>query len=172
MLQGSWGRSGKQQQEQNSPNLKTASWYGSEDTKLEPCHFQCDPCPHVCLCCACPLACSWVARSRPMTETIVSCRPLKNVIAPGGSIRTAACLYTVSEKSLCTWLGECCRQVEAEEVSNGRNKIHQTMYRLIRLQWHRLQWQSLIVTLLEIPKPLLRDFKWLEWQICCYSDIF
>ena len=25
-----------------------------------------------------------------------------------------------------TWLGECCRQVEAEEVSNSRNKIHQT----------------------------------------------
>ena len=27
-----------------------------------------------------------------------------------------------------TWLGECCRQVEAEEVSNSRNKIHQTTY--------------------------------------------
>ena len=33
-----------------------------------------------------------------------------------------------AQKSLCTWLGECCRQVEAEEVSNSRNKIHQTMY--------------------------------------------
>ena len=27
-----------------------------------------------------------------------------------------------------TWLGECCRQVEAEEISNSRNKINQTMY--------------------------------------------
>ena len=36
---------------------------------------------------------------------------------------------TEPEKSLCTWLGECCRQVEAEEVSNSRNKIHQTMYK-------------------------------------------
>ena len=26
------------------------------------------------------------------------------------------------------WLGECCRQVEAKEVSNSRNKIHQTTY--------------------------------------------
>ena len=26
-------------------------------------------------------------------------------------------------------LGECCRQVEAEEVSKSRNKIHQTMYK-------------------------------------------
>ena len=26
-------------------------------------------------------------------------------------------------------LGECCRQVEAEEVSNSRNKIHQTWER-------------------------------------------
>ena len=28
-----------------------------------------------------------------------------------------------------TWLGECIRQVEAEEVSNSRNKIHQTTYK-------------------------------------------
>ena len=27
-----------------------------------------------------------------------------------------------------TWLGEYCGQVEAEEVSNSRNKIHQTTY--------------------------------------------
>ena len=27
-----------------------------------------------------------------------------------------------------TWLGECCRQVEAEDVSNSGNKIHQTTY--------------------------------------------
>ena len=36
---------------------------------------------------------------------------------------------TVPKKSLCTWLEECCRQVEAEEVSNNRNKIHQTTYK-------------------------------------------
>ena len=28
-----------------------------------------------------------------------------------------------------TWLGERCRQGEAEEVNNSRNKIHQTMYK-------------------------------------------
>ena len=28
-----------------------------------------------------------------------------------------------------TWLGECCYQVEAEGVSNSRNKIHQTWER-------------------------------------------
>ena len=37
--------------------------------------------------------------------------------------------YTEPEKSLCTWFGKCCRQVEAEEVSNSRNKIHQTTYK-------------------------------------------
>ena len=36
---------------------------------------------------------------------------------------------TEPEKSLCTWLGESCRQVESEEVSNSMNKIHQTMYK-------------------------------------------
>ena len=29
---------------------------------------------------------------------------------------------------LCTWLKKCCRQFEAKEVSNCRNKNHQTMY--------------------------------------------
>ena len=33
------------------------------------------------------------------------------------------------KKCLCTWLGECCRLFEAEEVSNSRNKIHQTTYK-------------------------------------------
>ena len=28
----------------------------------------------------------------------------------------------------CTWLRECCRHVEAEVVSNSRNKLHQTTY--------------------------------------------
>ena len=28
-----------------------------------------------------------------------------------------------------TWWGDCCRQVEAEEVSNSRKKIHQTTYK-------------------------------------------
>ena len=31
-----------------------------------------------------------------------------------------------AQKSLCTLLGECCRQLEAEEVSNSRTKIHKT----------------------------------------------
>ena len=30
---------------------------------------------------------------------------------------------------VCTWLGESCRQVEAEEMSNSRNTIHQTTYK-------------------------------------------
>ena len=36
--------------------------------------------------------------------------------------------HTEGEIMVGTWLGECCRQVEAEEVSNSRNKIHQTTY--------------------------------------------
>ena len=32
-------------------------------------------------------------------------------------------------KSLCMWLRECRRQVEAEVVSNSRNKLHQTTYK-------------------------------------------
>ena len=34
--------------------------------------------------------------------------------------------YTEGEITVGTWLGECCRQVEVEEVSNSRNKIHKT----------------------------------------------
>ena len=34
--------------------------------------------------------------------------------------------HTEPEIMVGTWFGECCRQVEAEEVSNSRNKIHQT----------------------------------------------
>ena len=37
--------------------------------------------------------------------------------------------YTEPKKSLYMWLGECCRQVEAEEVSKSRNKIHPAMYK-------------------------------------------
>ena len=29
----------------------------------------------------------------------------------------------------CTWLRECCRQVEAEVVSNSKNQLHQTTYK-------------------------------------------
>ena len=36
------------------------------------------------------------------------------------------CTCTELRKFLCTWLGECCRQVEAEVVSNSRKKTHQT----------------------------------------------
>ena len=36
---------------------------------------------------------------------------------------------TELRKSLCTWLRECYRQVEAEVVSNSRNKLHQTTYK-------------------------------------------
>ena len=32
---------------------------------------------------------------------------------------------------LCTCLRECCRQVEAEVISNSRNKLHQTTYKEI-----------------------------------------
>ena len=38
-------------------------------------------------------------------------------------------LHTEPEIMVGTWLGECCRQVETEEVSNSRNKIHQTTYK-------------------------------------------
>ena len=37
--------------------------------------------------------------------------------------------FTALRKSLCTWLRECCRQVEAELISNSRNKLHQTTYK-------------------------------------------
>ena len=32
-------------------------------------------------------------------------------------------------KFLCVWFWECCRQVEADVVSNSRNKLHQTTYK-------------------------------------------
>ena len=34
-------------------------------------------------------------------------------------------------KSLCAWLRECLRQVQAEVISNSSNKLHQTMYKEI-----------------------------------------
>ena len=37
--------------------------------------------------------------------------------------------YTELRKSLCRWLRECYRQVEAVVVSNSRNKLHQTTYK-------------------------------------------
>ena len=37
-------------------------------------------------------------------------------------------LTTEPEIMVGTWLGECCRQVEPEEVSNSVNTIHQTTY--------------------------------------------
>ena len=40
-------------------------------------------------------------------------------------------LHTEPRKFLCTWLRECCRQVEAEVISNSRNKLHQTTYKEI-----------------------------------------
>ena len=51
-----------------------------------------------------------------------------------------------------------------------RNSVQIKIYRLSRLQWHRLQWESARVTLLAIPKPLLREMSWLQWQKCSYSD--
>ena len=41
--------------------------------------------------------------------------------------------YTEPKKSLYMWLGECCRQVEAEEVSKSRNKIHETWQRSLEI---------------------------------------
>ena len=38
-------------------------------------------------------------------------------------------MNTEPEIMVGTWLGEYCRQVESEEVSNSRNKIHLTMYK-------------------------------------------
>ena len=32
-----------------------------------------------------------------------------------------------------TWLRECCRQVEAEVISNSTSKLHQTTYRVSHL---------------------------------------
>ena len=46
------------------------------------------------------------------------------VTAMSGSLCITANIYMAVPK-----LGECCRQVEADEVSNSRNKIHQTMYK-------------------------------------------
>ena len=39
---------------------------------------------------------------------------------------TSFCKYTGNLYKVITRLGECCRQVEAEEESNSRSKIHQT----------------------------------------------
>ena len=33
-------------------------------------------------------------------------------------------LSTGPRNNTCTWLQECCRQVEAEVVSNSRNQLH------------------------------------------------
>ena len=71
---------------------------------------------------------------------IVTCnmRPVAGRLLGRVSSLKAGKLHCVSEKeicntepkrSLCTWLGECCRQVEADEVCNSRIKIHQTMYK-------------------------------------------
>ena len=45
-----------------------------------------------------------------------------------GSEFSASYEHTELTKSLRTWLRECSRQVEAEVVSNSRNKLHQTTY--------------------------------------------
>ena len=39
------------------------------------------------------------------------------------------CTSTGPGNNTCTWLRECCRQVEAEVVSNSRNQLHQTTYK-------------------------------------------
>ena len=46
---------------------------------------------------------------------------------PFQNLQTTA-MSTEGEIMVGTWLGEYCRQVEAEEVSNSRNKIHKIMY--------------------------------------------
>ena len=55
-------------------------------------------------------------------------------------------VHTELRKFLRTWLRECCRQVEAEVVSNSRSKLHQTTYkeifsalymRKIKVDWTR-----------------------------------
>ena len=40
----------------------------------------------------------------------------------------------------CTWLRECCRQVEAEVVRNSRNQLHQTKYKY----YFRAQYMNMI----------------------------
>ena len=62
---------------------------------------------------------------------------------------------TEGEIMVGTWLGECCRQVEAEEVSNSRNKIHQTMYRPL---FPPLYYSSLRTYYSFIPPPLEATF--------------
>ena len=47
------------------------------------------------------------------------------LLYPSGA---ALAQYTELRKSLCTWLRQCFRQVEAGVISNSRNKIHQTTY--------------------------------------------
>ena len=47
-------------------------------------------------------------------------------VSTDGYIGCLGC--TELRKSLCTRLWECNRQVEAEVISNSRNKIHQSMY--------------------------------------------
>ena len=49
--------------------------------------------------------------------------------------RCCCCFTTELSESLCAWLRECLKQVEAEVVSNSRNKLHQT--------WEALFWRPL-----------------------------
>ena len=55
----------------------------------------------------------------------------------GLGLEIKQCMNNIPEKKIAitepeimldTWLGECCRQVEPEEVSKSRSKIHQTTY--------------------------------------------
>ena len=58
-----------------------------------------------------------------LNQSILELRNKRKWCAPTTELR----------KSLCTWLRECCRQVEAEVISNSRNKLHQTTYNFSQL---------------------------------------
>ena len=58
-----------------------------------------------------------------------------------------------------TWLGECCRQVEAEELSNSRNKIHQTTYQPLFPALYAYT-RCIAIKLFRMPSPKLIRLKW------------
>ena len=62
-------------------------------------------------------------------------------------------------------LGECCRQVEAEEVSNSRKKIHQTWDRPYRYSLYAM-FIAIILTLFS----LSLHFQFQDFRFLCPND--
>ena len=81
----------------------------------------------------CPLICFQLRENACLGNFLLSRDSIMHLSGHFGKFSfTGSCLNKIisptiePEKSLSTWLGECCGQVEAEEGSNSRNKIHLT----------------------------------------------